>query len=300
MDRLKAMSVFQRVAELGSFSAAGRELGMPLATVSRQVTELEKHLGSPLLTRTTRAVSLTESGEAYLKATRRILDEVDAAERQAAGEFHAPRGELILTAPVCFGQLHVLPVVEEFLAAYPEINIRLILSDRNLHMMDEHIDMAVRVGALPDSSMMATRLGEVRPVVIASPKLIAAHGTPRTPEALKSLPIVHFGFASIQASWEFRTREGKLEDLLLAPRLTVTTAAAAVKAAIKGVGASRVLSYQSADAVAAGTLRLILEEFEPEPRPVHLLHAGRKTLPRKTRVFLDFARDQLRDRMQRL
>ncbi|MBR9826114.1 MAG: LysR family transcriptional regulator [Alphaproteobacteria bacterium] len=298
MDRLKAMAIFLRVAELGSFSAAGRELGMPLATVSRQVTELEKHLGSPLLTRTTRAIALTESGETYLKAARQILEEVDAAERQLAGEFHAPRGELILTAPICFGQLHVLPVVEAFLAAYPEINIRLMLSDRNLHLMDEHIDMAVRIGALPDSTMMATRLGEVRPVVVASPNLIAAHGTPETPEDLKRLPIVHFGFASVQSNWEFRTRQGKPDELAFSPRLTVTTADAAIQAAINGVGATRVLSYQSAEAVAAGKLRLLLEAYEPEARPVHLLHAGQSSMPRKTRVFLDFARNALRERMK--
>ncbi|WP_300527582.1 LysR family transcriptional regulator [Maricaulis sp.] len=299
MDRLKAMTVFQKVADLGSFSAAGRELGMPLATVSRQVTELEKHLGSPLLTRTTRAVALTESGEAYLKSVRRILDDVDAAERQAAGEFHAPRGELVLTAPICFGQLHVLPVVRDFLAQYPEINVRLALSDRNLHMIDEHIDMAVRAGALPDSSLHATRIGEVRQVIVAAPKMLAAHGTPKTPDDLCRMPLIHFGFASAQALWDFRI-DGKREERLFTPRLTVTTADAALWAAREGIGAVRVLSYQSAGSVSQGDLRVLLEDYEAETRPVHLLHANRAGLPLKTRIFLDFAREKLRERIKQI
>ena len=173
MDRLKAMSILVQVVDSGSFSAASRTLGIPLATVSRQVTELETHLGTRLLTRTTRKLALTDAGIAYLASARRVLEDIDEAERTAAGEFHTPRGALNLTAPVCFGRLHTLPVVRDFLAAYPQISVGLTLSDRNLHLMEEHIDMAVRIGALPDSAMVATRIGSVRTVLVASPQLLA-------------------------------------------------------------------------------------------------------------------------------
>lgn len=178
MDRLDAMSVFLSVADLGSFSAAGRALRLPLPTVSRKVAELEAHLGVKLFVRTTRRLALTEAGKSYRLAARRILAEVEEAERSAAGEFRAPRGELTLTAPVLFGRLHVLPIVIEFLADYPEIDIRLALTDRNLDVIDEHVDVAVRIGQLPESGLIATRLGAIRRVVCAPPRLIAQFGAP--------------------------------------------------------------------------------------------------------------------------
>ncbi|MCU4178884.1 LysR family transcriptional regulator [Bosea sp. BH3] len=295
MDRLEAMAVLLRVAERGSFSAAGRELHMPLATVSRKVGELEAHLGTRLLLRTTRKVALTDAGAAYLASARRILGEIEEAERVAAGEFQAPRGELVLTAPLLFGRLVILPVVTEFLAAYPEIDVRLLLSDRNLHLVDDHVDMAVRIGALPDSSMIATRIGAMRTVVCASPELIDRHGEPERPEDLPLLPCVNFEFLSSAPIWSFRssTAEAAVE-VAIRPRLSVSTAEAAVWAAERAVGVTRVLHYQCADAVRAGALRIILAAFEPEPRPVHLLHAARGTLPSKMRVFLDFTTERLR------
>lgn len=295
MDRLEAMSVLLRVAERGSFSAAGRELRMPLATVSRKVSELETHLGTRLLLRTTRKVALTDAGAAYLASARRILGEVEEAERVAAGEFQVPRGELVLTAPLLFGRLVILPVVTEFLAAYPEIDVRLLLSDRNLQLIDDHVDMAVRIGALPDSSMIATRIGTMRTVICASPELIDRHGEPERPEDLPRLPCVNFEFLSSAPIWSFRSgaAQGSTE-VAIKPRLSVSTAEAAVWAAARGVGATRVLHYQCADAVHAGALRIILAAFEPEPRPVHLLHAARGALPSKMRVFLDFATERLR------
>jgi DNA-binding transcriptional LysR family regulator len=297
MDRLKAMSILVQVVDSGSFSGASRVLGIPLATVSRQVTELEAHLGTRLLTRTTRRLALTDAGEAYLAAARRILDDIDETERAAAGEFHTPRGELIVTAPVCFGRLHTLPVIRDFLAAYPQIDVRLALSDRNLHLLEDHIDMAVRIGALPDSGLVATKVGSVRTVVVASPDLLAAHGTPKTPEALSALPGVHFDVLSPAGRWSFRAGDGKPVDVAPHPRLTVSAADAAVWAACNGVGVTRVLSYQCADAVRDGALRILLEDFEPEPLPVHLIHAGRGTLPSKMRVFLDFAKARLKARL---
>lgn len=301
MDRFEAMSILLRVVEKGSFSAASRDLGMPLATVSRKVSDLESHLGAKLLVRTTRKLALTDTGAAYLAAARRILDEVGEAELTAAGEFHAPRGELVLTAPVLFGRLHVLPVVTEFLATFPDINVRLLFSDRNLQLIDEHVDMAARIGSLPDSSMIATRIGVMRTVVCASPALLAAHGTPKSPEDLARVPCVSFDFLSPARAWSFRTRDAKRTiEVPVLPRLSVSTAEAAAWAATQGVGVTRLLHYQCADAVREGGLKIILERFEPEPLPVHLLHAERGALPSKMRVFLDFAAGRLRDRLKAL
>jgi DNA-binding transcriptional LysR family regulator len=301
VDRLEAMTILLRVVETGSFSAASRALGMPLATVSRKVNELEVRLGTRLLARTTRMVALTDAGALYVASVRRILEELDETERTARGEFNAPRGELVLTAPVLFGRLHILPIVTDFLAAYPEINIRLPLSDRNLHLLDEHVDMAARIGMLPDSRMVATRVGSMRTVVCASPKLIAARGMPERPEDLAALPSVGFDSLSTATTWPFRQKGAKETiDAPIRPRLTVSTAEAAVSAATDGVGVTRVLHYQCADAVRDGSLRILLADFEVEPLPVHLLHAGRGALPSKTRVFLDFAASRLRERLAAL
>ncbi len=288
------MTILLQVVEKGSFSAASRELRIPLATVSRKVNELESHLGTRLLVRTTRKVALTDAGVVYVASARRILEEIDETERVVAGEFHAPRGELIVTAPVLFGRLHILPVVTDFLGAYPEINVRLLLSDRNVQFSDEHVDMAARIGPLPDSSMVATRIGSMRRVVCASPKLLAGHGTPRMPEDVAKLPCVSFDFLSPALAWRFRLKDGRrTSDVSIRPRLSVSTAEAAVWAAARGVGATRVLHYQCADALRDGSLRIILAEFEPEPLPVHLIHAGRGAL-------LDFAGGRLKERLTSL
>lgn len=291
MDRLETMTILLRVVDRGSFSAASRDLGVPLATVSRKVNELEAHLGTKLLVRTTRKVALTDAGSAYVASTRRILDEIDETERIAAGEFHVPRGELILTAPILFGRLHILPIVTEFLAAYPQINVRMLLTDRNLHLIEDHVDMAVRIGPLPDSTMIGTRVGLMRTVVCASPKLLAEQGVPKSPEDLAGLPCVNFELLSPASAWPY---------MPIRPRLSVTTAEAAVWAAAQGLGVTRVLHYQCADAINDGSLRIILANFEVEPLPVHLLHAARGALPAKLRVFLDFAAGRLREGLSSL
>jgi DNA-binding transcriptional LysR family regulator len=300
------MTILLRVVVRGSFSAASREVGMPLATVSRKVSELETHLGTKLLARTTRKVVLTDSGAAYVASARRILDEIDETERVAAGEFQAPRGELTLTAPVLFGRLHVLPIVADFLAAYPEINVRLHLSDRSLHLLDEHVDMAARIGRLPDSLLVATRVGSMRTVVCASPGLLARHPGPVSPEDVTRLPCVNFDALSPAATWSFRRTDATATrrtdatattEIPILPRLSVSTAEAAVSAARLDVGATRVLHYQCADAVRDGSLRIILAAFEVAPLPVHVIHAARGALPWKMRVFLDFAAGRLRQRL---
>lgn len=301
MDRLEAMRLLLKVVDRRSFSAASRDLGVPLATVSRKVNELETHLGTRLLVRTTRKVALTDAGATYVASARRILDEIDETERIAAGEFHVARGELILTAPVFFGRLHVLPIVSEFLAEYPEINIRLLLSDRNLHLIEDHVDVAVRIGRLPDSTLIATRVGWMRTVVCASPKLLAEKGVPMSPEDLAVLPCVNFEFLSPVSAWAFRLNGDRgVTDVPIRPRLSVTTAEAAVRAASDGVGATRVLHYQCAEALRDGSLQIILADFEAEPLPVHLLYTGRGSLPTKTKVFLDFATRRLRESLKSL
>src|SRR6185295_18734354 len=187
MDRLEAMSILVAVVETGTLSAASRKLGVPLPTISRKVSELETHLATRLLVRSTRKLTLTDAGTSYVKACKRILEQVGDAERAATGEYSAPKGDLIITAPIVFGRLHVLPVINEFLAGFSEIDVRLMLSDRNVHLIDDHIDLAVRIGALPDSSLIATRVGAVRRVVCGSPAYFAGRGVPKKATDLSAL-----------------------------------------------------------------------------------------------------------------
>lgn len=293
MDRLEAMSIFVAAAEAGSLSAAGRRFGMPLATVSRKVSDLESHLRTRLLIRSTRRLTLTDAGVSYLAACRRILEQVGEAERGAAGEYSAPKGELIVTAPIVFGRLHVLPVVIGFLKAYPEVDIRLVLADRVTQLLDEHIDLAVRIGHLPDSSMVATRVGQIRRVACASPAYLAEHGTPTSPNDLAGHSCITFEGLGAPATWDFVSGKQQL-PVQIRSRLRVNTAEAAIDAAVAGTGITRVLSYQIAAAARAGALCTMLEAFEPEPLPVNLVHAGQGLLPLKLRCFLDFAAPRLR------
>lgn len=296
MDRLEAMSLFVAAVEAGSLSAAGRRFGIPLATVSRKVSDLEKHLNTRLLNRSTRQLTLTDAGQAYLAACRRILGEVGEAERTAAGEYSAPTGDLFITAPVVFGRLHVLPVVTEFLAAYREVNIRLTLVDRITQLTEEHLDLALRIGELAPSSLVAIRVGAIRRVVCASPAYIATHGMPQAPEDLAAHECISFEGPSPLASWSFA---GEKREIIvpIRSRLRINTAEAAIDAAIVGTGLTRVLSYQIADAVRSGALVPVLQSFEPPPWPVSLVHAGQGLLPVKLRAFLDFAAPRLKQRL---
>lgn len=296
MNRLESMSMLVAVAEAGSLSAAGRGLGVPLTTVSRKISELEAHLGTELIKRSSRRIALTDAGGAYIEACKRILEEIGEAERAAAGEYQAPRGELIVTAPVVFGRLHVLPVICDFLKAYPEIDIRLVQSDRNINLLDEHIDLAVRIGPLPDSSLMATRVGTVRRVVCASPAYFAARGTPLTPAALDTHDCITSDVLGAPDAWRFGTGASEVA-VAIRSRIFVSTAEAAVDAAVAGIGVTRLLSYQTARAVGEGTLAIALTDFEPPPQPVNLLHTGGRRVPLKLRAFLDFAAPRLKARL---
>jgi DNA-binding transcriptional LysR family regulator len=296
MDRFDAMSVFLAVVEAGSLSAAGRRLDMPLATVSRKVSELETHLKARLLNRSTRRLELTDTGRAYVDACKRILVEVGEAERAATGEYSAPKGELVITAPVVFGRLHVLPVVTEFLLAFPAVNVRLALGDRITHLLDEHLDLAVRIGTLPDSSFKATGVGWLRRVVCGSPAYLASHGVPQTPADLDNHDCVTFDALASPDQWVFRYEQSELA-VPVHSRLVVNTAEAAVDAARTGLGLTRLLSYQIDAARRAGDLAVVLEAFEPPPIPVSLVFNAQQRIPLKLRAFLDFAAPRLRERM---
>ncbi|WP_160106493.1 LysR family transcriptional regulator [Pseudomonas izuensis] len=296
MNRLESMSVLIAVVDAGSLSGAARRLGMPLATVSRKVAELESHLNTRLLHRTTRQLSLTEAGASYVAACRRILEDIGEAERMATGEYASPKGELVITAPVVFGRLHLVPVVAEFLAHYPEIEINLMLTDRVVHLMEEHCDAAVRIGDLPDSSLMATQVGAVRRVVCASPDYLATHGVPTRPADLAEHACITFEVLESVGAWVFETGKSQT-SVRVRSRLAVNTAEAAIDAAMLGVGVIRVLSYQVADALGKDALRVVLEPYESSPLPVSLVHKGQTPLPLKLRAFLDFVAPRLRARV---
>lgn len=297
MDRLEAMEVLLQVVEQGNLSAAGRKLGVPLTTVSRKIADLEAHLGARLLIRSNRHITLTEAGQSYVAACKRILTEVAEAERAASGAYTTARGDLAITAPLVFGRLHVLPVVAAFLQTYPDIDIRLTLADRLLHLQDDHVDAAIRIGTLPDSTLRAIRLGGVRRVVCASPAYLARHGTPITLDDLRQHQCVTFAGLEFGDRWTFNL-QGNPQVLPIRSRLTVNTAEAAIDAACAGLGLTRVLSYQIAAAEAAGLLVPVLQAFEPEAVPVSLVHDGQGALPVKLRAFLDFATPRLKDRLR--
>ncbi len=293
MDRLEAMSILLAVVDSGTLSAGARRLGLPLTTVSRRIADLEAHLGTTLLARGNRRVALTDAGLSYVAACRQILETVGEAERMAAGEYTAPRGSLFITAPVVFGRLHVLPVITEFLSAYPDVDIRLRLADRLVNLGEEHVDLAVRIGDPPDSSLVAIRLGTIARVVCASPAYLESHGTPADPRDIATHACIAFEGLGPDHSWTFRF--GKAERAVdIRPRLIVNTAEAAIDAAVAGLGLTRVLSYQIAAARRSGRIAKVLAPYEPVPWPVSLVHGGQGLMPVKLRAFLDFAAPRIR------
>jgi DNA-binding transcriptional LysR family regulator len=296
MDRLESMSILLAAVEAGSLSGAARQLRTPLATVSRKVSELETHLKTRLFNRSSRRLVLTDAGQSYVAACRRILEQVDEAERVAAGEYRAPQGSLVITAPIVFGRLHVLPLVIEFLRAHPAIDVRLALVDHLVNLLDEPVDLAVRIGVLPDSTLVATRVGGMRRVVCGSPAYFAQHGRPDAPAALATHECISFQGLTSPETWLFAAGEAQT-SVHVRSRLVVTTAEAAIDAAVAGLGITRVLAYQAADAVQRRLLDVVLEPFEPPPAPVHLVYLGGGLLPLKLRAFLDFAAPRLKARL---
>ncbi len=296
MDRLDAMATLLAVVEAGSLSAASRRLSTPLATVSRRLSELEAHLKTRLVQRSSRRITLTDAGAAYIEACRRILDQIEEAERTASGEYQSPKGELTVAASPVLGRRHVVPVAAAFLQAYPEVLLRLRLSNRVVNLQGEHVDIAIRTGALPDSSLIARQLGTVRRVVCASPGYFARRGRPETPRDLSAHDCVSFaGFMNPEV-WEFPIGRA-IVPVAVRPRLVIDTAEAALDAARAGAGIIRLFSVNVAEAVRAGELTVLLEAFEPPPKPVNILYLGGGLQPLKVRAFLDFAAPQLKARL---
>ena len=293
MDRLESMSLLIHIVEAGGISPAARKLGMPLPTMSRKLAELETHIKTRLVIRSTRGLTLTDAGRAFVAASRRILEDVEQAERSAAGEYSAPKGDMVVTAPIVFGRLHVLPVITEFLKAYPEINVRLVLGDRAINLLEEHIDLAVRVGELPDSSLIATKVSSTRRVVCASPEYFLEHGKPQHPSELRKHACVTFEGLMSPNEWTFPTARAAI-SVPIHSRLVLNTAEAAIDAAIAGAGVTRVFSYQVLKPCEEGLLECVLSEFEPHPSPVSLVYAGQGLLPLKVRAFIDFSVPRLR------
>ena len=293
MDRFEAMKLFLAVIDAGSLSAAARRRKLPLTTVSRKIAALEAHLKTPLLVRGGRTAIPTDTGRAYAEACRRILDDVGEAERLASGEYAAPKGHLTITAPIVFGRTHVLPVVTDFLRAYPDISIRLLLADRIVNLHEEQVDLALRIGDLPDSGLVAVKLGAIRRVLCASPAYLAARGVPKHPRELAMHDCIDFSGASASDAWTFAAANRAL-TIPVKPRLAVNTAEAAIDAVIADLGVTRLLSYQVHEGVKAGRMRLLLEDYEPPEMPVHLVHGGNDPIPQKIRAFIDSAAPRLR------
>lgn len=293
MDRFQEMQVFAAVAQEQGFSAVARRLGMSAASVTRAVAALERRIGTQLLVRTTRSVHLTEAGLRYLEDCRRILAEVQEAEDSAAGSHAQPRGQLTITAPVLFGELFVTPLMVSFLTQFPEVSINALLVDRVVSVVEEGIDVAVRIGELPDSNQHAIRVGDVRRVIVASPQFLASHGRPMHPQELTQTPIIATSAIGQSRNWPF-LEQGEPLSVRAEPRLVVTANQAAITASALGLGCTRVLSYQVASKIAAGELEIILADYEMPPLPIHVVYQGGRKAPARVRSFVDFVVDGLR------
>ncbi|TXN80981.1 LysR family transcriptional regulator [Methylobacterium sp. WL8] len=284
MDRFAALTTFVAVAERGGFKVASRHLGVSPPAVTRTIAALERHLGVPLFRRSTRSVALTEEGAALLERAREILMRLQDAEHVVMGRQTTPQGELQITAPVVFGRLHVLPVVADLLARHRQMSVRLLLLDRNIRLVEEGIDVAVRIGEPRDSSLRSVAVGTVRQVLVASPTYCAARGHPADPKALDLHDLIAGDNVRTSSQWRFGPHS---VGVAITPRLTVTSIDAQLAAAAAGLGIANVLSYQAAEGLAAGTLRRVLDAHAPPPVPIHLLFdAGRANLP-SVRLFLD-------------
>ncbi|MBL8716083.1 MAG: LysR family transcriptional regulator [Myxococcales bacterium] len=294
MDRLEAMQAFVVTVDAGSFSAAARQLRCSPASTTRAVAGLEERLGVPLLRRTTRSLALTEAGDRYLTTCRRVLAEIAEAER-ATGAHGQPQGLLTVTAPTRFGALHVRPAVQRCLATHSAVRARLLLLDRVVNVVDEGIDVAVRIADLPDSALVAVKVGELHRVACASPDYLSRRGRPKAPADLARHACIGFSALTATDTWTFGGGKegGRKVRVGVRPVLTVNTAEAAVGAAVDGVGVTCALSYQVEDELRAGRLVRLLADHEPAPVPVHLVHAASATSP-KIRAFLEVAVPHLR------
>jgi len=293
MDRFHLLNIFVAVVDNSGFAGAARKLNISPPAVTRAINELENHLGLRLLTRTTRIVRVTESGARYAEDCRRILAELAQADASASGMHGAPRGRLTLTAPVLFGSQFVTAIVTEYLRRYPDVSATCLFLDRVVNMLDEGMDVAVRIGELPDSSMQAIRVGQVRRVICGAPAYFRKHGVPKTPEDLPAHSIISANSVTPTPEWRL-AKNGAAHIVKLQPRLSASTNAAAAVAAMSGFGLTQLLSYQVAEYLRDGKLKVVLEKFEPAALPVHVVHReGRHATP-TVRAFLDLLIARLR------
>lgn len=290
MDYLKALEVFVSVADKGSFAGASRHMGVSPPSITRIVSDLEQNLGVILFHRTTRLVSLTDVGQRYLDDARRIIIDLETANDAARGAHRSPKGHLRITASTLFGQNYVLPLITEYLDKYEEVTAEGLFLDRVVNLLGEGIDVAIRIGHLQDSSLMARKVGTVRSMVFASPEYLEKHGEPQTPDDLLKHQLIATRFTDSKARWAFSNGV----KLHVQPRLTFTSIAASIAAAKSGWGISRGLSYQLAPAIESGSLKQILKDFMPGPLPVHIVHGEGRRASGKVRAFVDLAAERLR------
>ena len=287
------MTVFVAVAEEEGFAAAARRLRMSPPAVTRAIALLEERLGVRLLTRTTRLVRTTDAGARYLEDARRILLEADEADEAAAGINATPRGNLAVTAPVLFGKIYVMPLITAYQTTYSETTVSALFIDRVVNLMEEGLDVGIRIGPLPDSSLRAIRVGQVRRVVCAAPAYLERHGSPKTPAELAQHPIIAATSLSAGSEWAFARGKEQIR-VRLSPRILVNTNDGALEAARSGFGLTRLISYQVANELAAGTLTTVLTEFEEPALPVHVIHREGRLGSAKVRSFVDLAVERLR------
>jgi DNA-binding transcriptional LysR family regulator len=289
MDRFAAMTAFVAVADQRGFARAARTLGLSPPAVTRLVAGLEGELGLALLRRTTRSVSLTDAGARYLERARRILGDLDAAERAARAEREVPSGRFVVAAPAVFGRLEVAPVVTELLERYPALRVELLLADRRVNLVEEGVDAAVRIGPLSDSSLIARRVGETRRVVVGAPRYFERRKRPRTPADLARHTVVEFTAVSGSREWRFHRRGKDSARVLVEPVLVTNGADAAIEHAVRGGGLAMVLSYQVRSELRAGALEVVLARFEPPPLPIHVVYSGARLPSAATRAFIELA-----------
>lgn len=299
MDRLREYEVFVAVAETGGFAAAGRTLGLSAPSVTRLVSGLEERLGARLFTRTTRSLALSESGAGLLDGARALIADADNLEQQAMGSLIAPRGHLTVSASVTFGRSVMAPVLRGFQDAYPDVTLHAVLLDRVVNLVEEGIDIAVRIGELPDSSLVARRVGSVRRMLVASPGYLEQRGSPLRPSELREHAIIAFTGLMPHREWRY-VDDGRARRIALAPRMEINDAVAAIDAARHDQGITIALSYMIADALAEGSLVPVLEAFTPPPAPVHLVHAHGRLVAPKVRAFLDHAAPRLQESLAAL
>lgn len=293
MDRLHLMTVYVAVAEEEGFAAAARRLGMSPPAVTRAITALEDRLGVKLLQRTTRHVRVTEAGERYLDDARRVIAAADEADEAAVGINAEPRGHMTVTAPVLFGRMYVMPGIVEYLRQHPETSVSAMFLDRVVNMLEEGVDVGIRIGELSDSSYRALRVGHVRRVICAAPSYLKRHGIPQAPQELRQHQVIVASSLSQNIEWRF-VDQGEPLSVRIKPRLTVSSNDGAIEAATLGLGVTRLMSYQVAPLLAAGKLKVVLSEFESPKVPIHIIHREGRHASAKMRAFIDLMAERLR------